>query len=327
MISNVTQPDTVDVPSMSSALDATAGAVVDEDLPCFRCGYNVRGLACDGQCPECAASIAETLRRHAAELAGRLLPLDDSDPRWVRKMSWSCALLLFGGVGIAAAHVMSILQLRMPIAVQMPLFFMPFVLLAMGAWLAGSREPGWSGRRGTWVRMLIRAGIVGWVLALASMIAMLMGGRFNALRAPLIAIGVASAVTSGAFFWRLREFAARLSRRMLRHACTLLALLSMMTSLALCVPGLRELQYQKNAYIMLTPEPIIGGSMLLAVLPYALTNVPRFDWQVAAWAVMSAGSISALVVLAVFTVVLRQAARRSRDAAVVDPLTLLAAPD
>jgi len=312
---------------MSSTLDATAGAVVDGDLPCFRCGYNVRGLASDGQCPECAASIAETLRRRAAELTGRLLPLDDSDPRWVRKLAWSCALLLFGGVGIAMAHVMSILQVRMPMAVQFPLFFMPYVVLAVAGWLAGSREPGWSGRRGVWVRVLIRAGIVGWILALASMIAMLVGGRFNSLRAPLIAIGVASAVASGAFFWRLREFAARLSRRMLRHACTLLALLSVVTSLALCVPGLRELQYQKNAYIMLTPEPIIGGSMLLAVLPYALTNVPRFDWEVAAWAVMSASSIGTLIVLGVFAVVLRQAARRSRDASVVDPLNLSAAPD
>jgi hypothetical protein len=230
-------------------------------------------------------------------------------------------------MGIAAAHVMSILQLRMPMAVQMPLFFTPYVLLAIGAWLAGSREPGWSGRRGVWVRVLIRAGIVGWILALPSMIAMLMGGRFNSLRAPLMAIGVASAVASGAFFWRLREFAERLSRRILRYACTLLALLSVATSLALCVPGRRELQYQKNAYIMLTPEPIIGGSMLLAVLPYALTNVPRFDWEVAAWGVMSAGSIGTLVMLGVFTVLLRRAARRSRDAAAIDPLNLPAAPD
>jgi hypothetical protein len=33
----------------------------DEDFPCIRCGYNLRGLKPDGNCPECGARIGKSL--------------------------------------------------------------------------------------------------------------------------------------------------------------------------------------------------------------------------------------------------------------------------
>jgi hypothetical protein len=33
----------------------------DKDLPCIRCGYNLRGLKPDGNCPECGAPIRKSL--------------------------------------------------------------------------------------------------------------------------------------------------------------------------------------------------------------------------------------------------------------------------
>jgi hypothetical protein len=50
-----------------NAQDASAGPVegddipFDQDLPCLRCGYNLRGLKPTGQCPECGANIRKAL--------------------------------------------------------------------------------------------------------------------------------------------------------------------------------------------------------------------------------------------------------------------------
>lgn len=35
--------------------------VIDEDLHCVHCGYNLRTLATDGDCPECGAPVEETV--------------------------------------------------------------------------------------------------------------------------------------------------------------------------------------------------------------------------------------------------------------------------
>lgn len=35
--------------------------LIDEDMPCIRCAYNLRGLKPDGRCPECGAPIEETI--------------------------------------------------------------------------------------------------------------------------------------------------------------------------------------------------------------------------------------------------------------------------
>lgn len=45
-----------DFSDLLDAQDALA-----QDVPCLRCGYNLRGLNVDGQCPECGARIRRTL--------------------------------------------------------------------------------------------------------------------------------------------------------------------------------------------------------------------------------------------------------------------------
>ena len=53
------------------------------EIPCHICGYDLRAHPPDGQCPECGASVAESIR---------LAPIlrrpawRDSDPRWRRRM-------------------------------------------------------------------------------------------------------------------------------------------------------------------------------------------------------------------------------------------------
>lgn len=61
--------------------------LIENDLPCARCGYNLRAQAQDGACPECGAPVAEALAN----------PLYIGDPRrvrWIRSGLWATALAL-----------------------------------------------------------------------------------------------------------------------------------------------------------------------------------------------------------------------------------------
>lgn len=55
-----------------------------EDLPCIHCGYNLRGLAPDGRCPECGTSIARSIH-------GDLLSA--ADPAWLTRVSQGLTLV------------------------------------------------------------------------------------------------------------------------------------------------------------------------------------------------------------------------------------------
>lgn len=73
-------------------MTAHPGQTSDE-LPCHRCGYDLRAHPPDGICPECKASVAEA-RRWAA--IPRRPAWRDSDPRWRRRMlagMWLLVLL------------------------------------------------------------------------------------------------------------------------------------------------------------------------------------------------------------------------------------------
>jgi hypothetical protein len=56
---------------------AAAHRLATQDVPCLRCGYNLRGLKIDGLCPECGAPIARSLH-------GNLLGY--SAPEYVAKL-------------------------------------------------------------------------------------------------------------------------------------------------------------------------------------------------------------------------------------------------
>jgi hypothetical protein len=58
-------------------------AEISDDLPCHRCGYDLRAHPRDGKCPECEASVAESVRFAAIPLRPAWR---DSDPRWRRRI-------------------------------------------------------------------------------------------------------------------------------------------------------------------------------------------------------------------------------------------------
>ena len=65
------------------AIDATG--IVDRDTPCRRCGYNLRGLNVDGQCPECGGPV---------ELSTGDDRLTAANPRWLRQLSRAIVVLV-----------------------------------------------------------------------------------------------------------------------------------------------------------------------------------------------------------------------------------------
>jgi hypothetical protein len=297
-----------------SDVDAAGVVTVGQDIGCFRCGYNVRGLAGDGQCPECAAPIDETLRLHAAHVAG-MLPLEASDPRWVRTLAWACGLLFASGIARIATQIGSMTPVGVPRVAGMVLYLAPFVLLAAGGLMLAAREPTDAGRRRLWLRVLIRVALVAWLAVLTWLIYVIMARQFGALRQPIIANDVVSAVASWGCFWRLREVAARAGRTWLRRACASLAFLAALTCLALIVPGVADIQTGTAAYHMMVPEPILAAGMLVVLLPYSLAVVPRFDVGVVVHIAMTLVTVAAIVTTGLLWWAVRAAAKRSRDGA------------
>lgn len=47
---------------METPSDSVVEPEIHNDLPCYTCGYNLRGMATDVNCPECGLPIARTLR-------------------------------------------------------------------------------------------------------------------------------------------------------------------------------------------------------------------------------------------------------------------------
>ena len=54
------------------------------EVDCRGCGYNLRGVAVEGACPECGAAVLDSLRTHA---------LEASDPRWLNRLAIGSRLL------------------------------------------------------------------------------------------------------------------------------------------------------------------------------------------------------------------------------------------
>ena len=65
---------------------------LSRDIPCAECGYNLRGLAPQGRCPECGQDVCVSLAERVAPDAGAVVP----DPRWRRQMVESLVLSLVG---------------------------------------------------------------------------------------------------------------------------------------------------------------------------------------------------------------------------------------
>ena len=95
------------------------------DLPCRQCGYNLRSLARDACCPECAFPVIRCLRRD---------DLGYGDPRYVRQIALG-AYLLFG------ASVATLATIFLPGALGTGGRFAAYALATVAGWLVTTPDP------------------------------------------------------------------------------------------------------------------------------------------------------------------------------------------
>lgn len=131
------------IPSFEVLLDG-AGRL-NQDLACRQCGYNLRGLAIAGTCPECQTPIGKSVRPDLLRFA---------EPRWVERLALGMTLILvamgigvvlsvataLSGVVLTAAGIPGIQQIWG--VVLMVAGVLSGVVACAGYWLLTAPDPG-----------------------------------------------------------------------------------------------------------------------------------------------------------------------------------------
>jgi len=82
---------------------------ISADLPCFGCGYSLRGLHQESKCPECGLPVARSLDRTLLRFA---------DPAWVRSLA--DGMRLISGSMLISLLLLTIVYLLMPVVLYLP---------------------------------------------------------------------------------------------------------------------------------------------------------------------------------------------------------------
>ncbi|HEX8521661.1 MAG TPA: hypothetical protein VF669_05340 [Tepidisphaeraceae bacterium] len=153
-----------------------AVGVVEQDAPCRKCGYNLRGLDLRGRCPECGTPVGLAIH-------GQLLKY--SDPAWVGTLARGVRLIIAGlALMVAAILVNMVLSIVVPPTQMLPMLLLPMGLVVMyllsliGSWLLTSPDPSGIGedrygRSRKIIRFSLLVGLASTVLSL--------GARFGSL--------------------------------------------------------------------------------------------------------------------------------------------------
>lgn len=81
--------------AMETGSGATGSSLIDSDLECIGCGYNLRTLTRDANCPECAAPVADSVDAFPPAFLFRRW----SSIRWIRLglLLWVLSILAWAG--------------------------------------------------------------------------------------------------------------------------------------------------------------------------------------------------------------------------------------
>ncbi|MBT8484759.1 MAG: hypothetical protein KJO43_04205 [Phycisphaerae bacterium] len=162
-------------PTVRTDAGATVVDLATTDVPCRSCGFNLRGLAPDGRCPECGAPVGRSIRGDH---------LIYSDPSYLDSLRLGivcilisaiiqCALILTGiTVGVLfvlglASDWFTMTNTPAWVAVGPDYLMIPFVMLALyGWWRFSAPDPAvQSGDRGDRPRRIVRVTTVILVVA------------------------------------------------------------------------------------------------------------------------------------------------------------------
>ena len=115
-------------PPIPAAIPHDKNGRLTIDLPCIQCGYNLRGLDPESTCPECGASISDSLRRGLLALA---------DPGWLRRIRLGMSLMLTAlaviVVPLGGAHILLAMLDNVP-HYLLALSILPSLLYFAGIW-------------------------------------------------------------------------------------------------------------------------------------------------------------------------------------------------
>ena len=142
---------------MRTGVDPATGLVRDE-LPCRKCGYNLRGLHVEGRCPECGTPVG-------VSVMGELLRY--SDPNWVRTLARGVKTIIAGIVVIVLGVIVSMVvgAMRGPLELAQAIILIGNILMVVGAWLLTEPDPSGVGedKYGT-SRKIIRIALIAGVI-------------------------------------------------------------------------------------------------------------------------------------------------------------------
>jgi hypothetical protein len=148
-------------------VESAAAMVVEADIPCRKCAYNLRGISTAGQCPECGTNVVVSVRGHLIRYC---------DPRWVAGLSKGVRLILWALLlAIVCAPAGAVLHIAAPGPTDRILNGLGQTVVDLlffwGSWLLSEPDPSTLGeveygaaRRALRVTVLI--GVVWWVLNL-----------------------------------------------------------------------------------------------------------------------------------------------------------------
>jgi len=102
------------------------------DVPCRKCGYNLRGLSENTRCPECGVPVG-------LSLWGDLLRF--ADPDWVRRVARGLTIMLWMiPLGILAGLVAAVLSVWSPVFINV-VMLAAGIISFYGAWLMTEPDP------------------------------------------------------------------------------------------------------------------------------------------------------------------------------------------
>ena len=180
---------------------------IDQDLPCLKCGYNLRSLSDEGACPECGAGL---------EMSARLAWLCQHDPRWLRRLVR--ATVWIGVAMVCFALYLSLYLLiwtfRWPLPVEVGYFVRAAIISGaitglLGFWVVTTPH------RGTSTRERRGRRIARWTMA-AGLGALLLGLALGQLRQPLGLLSLyfpSSTLCLGVAAWATLNYAAALAAK------------------------------------------------------------------------------------------------------------------